>query len=274
MVVLPFLLIACLLASFASGVIGSYVVVKRMVFLSGSIAHSVLGGMGFFLWLSRTQNLLWLRPIYGAFLSAILSALLMGWIHRKYKQRKDAIIASIWSTGMSIGVIFISLTPGYNVELSNFLFGNLLWITSHEIFLLLLLDLFILLSVGIFYNPLLAIALDEEQAKLQKISVDKLYFFLLTLVAISIVLLIQMIGIILVIALLTLPAMIASHFTKHLMVLMGTSILFALFFSFSGVFFSFFFDVPTGSTIALFCSLGYFLLLASKKRLSTKKSLP
>ena len=123
----PFLLLALwagLAASVASGVIGSYVVVKRIVSISGSIAHSVLGGMGAFLWLKRTYNLEFLTPLYGALFAGILSALIMGWIHLKYKEREDTVIAALWATGMSVGVIFIALTPGYNVELLNFLFGT------------------------------------------------------------------------------------------------------------------------------------------------------
>ncbi len=237
-----------------------------MAFLSGSIAHSVLGGMGLFLFLSRKFSLPFLSPMYGAFLAAILSALLMGWIQLKYKQRKDAIIASIWSTGMAIGVIFISLTPGYNVELSQFLFGNILWISSKELWQLFFLDLFLILSIGIFYTPFLLISLDEEEAVLQKIPVKSLSLFLLTLVALSIVILIQTIGIILVISLLTLPPMIASFFTKKLPFMMILSSLISMAFSLLGLFFSFSFDLPTGATIALVCSFFYALILVSKKK--------
>src|SRR5690242_14284518 len=116
----PFLQMALfggLLASVSSGVIGSYVVVKRIAFIAGSIAHSVLGGMGFFLWMQRTYDLPYLHPMIGAFLGAIASALILGWVQLRYKQREDALIAALWSTGMAIGVIFIALTPGSNVEL-------------------------------------------------------------------------------------------------------------------------------------------------------------
>jgi zinc transport system permease protein len=110
---------ASLLASIASGVIGTLVVVKRIAFLAGSISHAILGGMGFCLWAQRTYDLPWLDPIWGAFASSIGSALLIGWIHLNYRQREDAVIAAIWSTGMAIGLIFLSLTPGTNVDLLN-----------------------------------------------------------------------------------------------------------------------------------------------------------
>ncbi len=124
-------------ASFASGIIGSYVVVKRIVSMSGSIAHSVLGGMGSAYGCAGPMDSDFLTPLQGALAAGLLSALLMGWIHLKYKEREDTVIAAIWATGMSIGVIFIALTPGYNVELMNFLFGNILWVSHSDIALLL-----------------------------------------------------------------------------------------------------------------------------------------
>src|SRR6266568_7013441 len=104
-------LFASLLASLASGMMGAFVVVKRIVFIAGSISHSILAGTSFCLWLQKTQNLPWMSPTHGAFAAAIGSALLLGWIHLKYRQREDAVIAAIWSTGMAIGIIFLSVTP-------------------------------------------------------------------------------------------------------------------------------------------------------------------
>lgn len=258
--------IAALLASIASGVIGSYVVIKRTVFITGSIAHSVLGGMGFFLWLNKTYHIEWLDPLYGAFLASILSAWLIGWIHLKFKQRKDAVIASVWSSGMAIGVIFISLTPGYTSDLMNFLFGNILWISKWDLWMLGVLDVIILLTVGFYYNRFLLICFDEEQAKLNGLPTTSLYFLLLTLIALSVVLLIQIIGIILVLALLSLPPMIAGFFTKRLISMMIVSILLTIFFSTVGLFVSFELNWPIGATIALVCAFSYILTINWKKR--------
>ncbi|HSW73413.1 MAG TPA: metal ABC transporter permease [Chlamydiales bacterium] len=263
----PFLqhaLIAAILASFASGVIGSYVVVKRIVFISGSIAHSVLGGMGLFLWLKRVYGIDWLEPIYGAFLAAILSALLIGWISLRFKQRKDAVIASIWSTGMAVGVIFVSLTPGYNVELMNFLFGNILWITKTDLWLLLILDLFVLWVVGKNYFKFLAVCFDEEQAVLQGVHVERTYLLLLSLVALSVVLLIEIIGVILVIALLTLPPTIAGLFTRKLSKMMVFAVLLTIIFNVVGVFLSYQINWPMGATIALLVAAAYLFSLLVK----------
>lgn len=267
----PFLqsaLLAALLASIASGVVGSYVVVKRIVFISGSIAHSVLGGMGFFLWLKRTYNISWIEPIYGAFLAAILSAILIGWIHLHFRQRKDAVIASIWSTGMAIGVVFVSLTPGYNVELMNFLFGNILWITKTDLYMLLGLDLLLLLVVAKNYFRFLSVCFDEEQAALQGINIDRTYLLLLCLVALSVVLLIEIIGVILVIALLTIPPTIAALFTRRLSQMMLSSVVLSALLNISGILLSYQLNWPMGATIALVCAVVYLLLLSLKKKYS------
>lgn len=259
-------LFASLLASLASGTIGAFVVVKRIVFIAGSISHSILAGTSFCLWLQKTQNIPWITPIHGAFLAAILSALLLGWIHLNYRQREDAIIAAIWSTGMAIGIIFLSVTPGNNVEMMNFLFGNILWITSHDLLLLGVLDLLIILIVAFNYRKFLAFCFDEEQALLRGIPVKKLYMLLLSIIAITIVLLVQIIGTILVIALLTIPATSASLFTRSLPAMMIAATLLCALFSFGGLTISYYLNWPAGATIALFSAACYSLALFVKKR--------
>jgi zinc transport system permease protein len=257
---------ASLLASIASGVIGTLVVVKRIAFLAGSISHAILGGMGFCLWAQRTYDLPWLDPIWGAFASSIGSALLIGWIHLNYRQREDAVIAAIWSTGMAIGLIFLSLTPGTNVDLLNFLFGNVLWISSKDLILLCALNIFILTVVALYYRRFLALCFDEEQALLQGVRVKRLYMILLSLVAISIVLLMQVIGTILVLTLLTLPALLASLFTQRLYVLMGVAALFSALFSTFGLSVAHVLDLPPGACITLVAALSYLGLLSLKKK--------
>jgi len=267
----PFLLMALaagFAASFASGVIGSFVVVKRIVSMSGSIAHSVLGGMGICLWLRRTYGLDFLTPLQGALAAGLLSALLMGWIHLKYREREDTVIAAIWATGMSIGVIFIALTPGYNVELLNFLFGNILWVSHSDIVLLLSLDALIAIAVTIFYRRFLAICFDEEQARLQKISVHTLYLLLLCLVAIAVVLLIQVVGAILVITMLAIPAAIAGAYAHTLARMMVVATVLGMLFTFLGMCFSYELNWPPGATISLVAALFYSLSLFHKRRLA------
>ena len=264
----PFLvmaLIAGFAASFASGIIGSFVVVKRIVSISGSIAHSVLGGMGVCLWLRRTYGLDFLTPLQGALATGLLSALLMGWIHLRYKEREDTVIAAIWATGMSIGVIFIALTPGYNVELLNFLFGNILWVSHSDIALLLSLDVLIAASVAIFYRRFLAICFDEQQALLQKVPVHTLYLLLLCLVAIAVVLLIQVVGAILVITMLAIPAAIAGTVTHTLSRMMVIATLLGAVFTFLGMYFSYELNWPPGATISLVAAVFYSISLLRKK---------
>jgi zinc transport system permease protein len=266
----PFLLMALcagFAASFASGVIGSFVVVKRIVAMSGSIAHSVLGGMGICLWLRRVYGWDFLTPLQGALAAGILSALLMGWIHLKYREREDTVIAAIWATGMSIGVIFIALTPGYNVELTNFLFGNILWVSHSDILLLLSLDLLIAAAVALFYRRFLAICFDEQQALLQKVPVQALYLLLLCLVAIAVVLLIQVVGAILVITMLAIPAAIAGTFSRSLLRMMGIAILLGALFTFLGMFASYELNWPPGATISLVAAIFYSFSLLRRKRL-------
>jgi zinc transport system permease protein len=256
----PFLqmaLFAGFAASITSGIIGSYVVVKRIVFISGSISHSVLGGMGFCLWLRRTADLPWLSPLHGAILAALLSALLIGWIHLKYREREDTVIAALWSTGMSIGVIFIALTPGYNVELVNFLFGNILWVSRSDILLLLGLDLLVAALTALLHRRLLVVCFDEEQAFLQGVPVRAFYLLLLCLVALSVVLLIQIVGAILVIAMLAIPAAIAGSLTHRLSSMMGLAVLFGCLCTLMGIGASYQLNWPPGATIALVAALLY-----------------
>jgi zinc transport system permease protein len=264
----PLLLYACLAgvaASIVGGIIGSYVVVKRISFISGSISHSILAGIGFFLWLERTKGISWVSPLQGAALAGIISACLIGWIHQRWRQREDSVIAAVWSVGMAIGILFISQTPGFNVELTNFLIGNLLWVSSGDLWSLIILDALVIATVLLLHQKILAICFDEQQARLQGLAVHRLYLLLLSLIAITVVLLMQVVGIILVMTMLTLPPTIANLFTSHLPRMMTLSILFSMFFCFIGTFLAFQFDFPTGATIALSAGFAYVVALSSKK---------
>lgn len=259
------LLIAALLASVAasivSGIIGSYVVVKRIVFISGSISHSVLGGIGLFVWLERTRGVTWASPLFGALLAAIFSALLISWIRLHYREREDSVIAALWSIGMAVGVLFISQTPGSNVELTNFLIGNILWVSKTDLAILWGLDAVVVLLVLCLHKRFLAICFDEEQAQLQGLPVNALYTLLLILIAVSIVLLIQVVGIILVMTMLTIPAAIANLFTYRLSVMMILAILISIVFCLSGNVISYYLDWPTGATIAFIAGVAYVMSL-------------
>lgn len=266
--------LAAIGASFASGIIGSYVVVKRIVSISGSIAHSVLSGLGCALWLQKTYELPWLNPLYGALVSALLAALVIGWTHLYYREREDAIIAMIWSIGMAIGVIFVSQIPGFNVELMNFLLGNVLWVTPSDLVLLGILNLIILIIVAFYHTRFLALCFDEKYARLQGVPVGRLYLLLLALTALTVVILISIVGIILVLSMLALPASIASRFTRHLPTMMGIAVGLNILLSIGGLAISYRLDWPAGATIALFSGLVYLLSLRFKYPTSSVTPLP
>lgn len=257
--------IAGLAASVVSGIVGSYVVVKRIVFICGSISHSVLSGIGFCLWLERSKGVEWVSPLLGALVAAIASALLIGWIHLNYRQREDSVIAAIWSVGMAAGVLFISQTPGFNVELTNFLIGNILWVTPFDLYVLFGLDIFILITVLCLHKRFLAICFDEEQAQLQGLPVNSLYLLLLILTAVSIVLLIQVVGIILVMTMLTIPAAIANLFTTRLSQMMLIAVILSSLFSLTGMTTAYYLDWPGGASIALIAGGAYVLSLLGKR---------
>lgn len=260
------LLLAALMAGFAasivSGIIGSYVVVKRIVFIAGSISHAVLSGIGLCIWLERAKGISWVSPLFGALISAILSALILGWIHLYYRQREDSVIAALWSIGMAIGILFISQTPGFNVELTNFLIGNILWVSQTDLYILWGLDICTILLVLCLHKRFLAICFDEEQARLQGLPVNALYMLLLILIAVSIVLLIQVVGIVLVMTMLTIPAAIANLLTSRLSRMMLIAILLSGLFCFAGNAVAYHLDWPTGATIALIAGIAYVLSLS------------
>ena len=241
-----------LLASFACGVIGSYVVVKRIVFISGGIAHAVLGGMGIAYYLG-------FHPLIGAIVFALMSALLIGIISLKTRQREDTIIGAFWAIGMAVGLIFISRTPGYNADLMSYLFGNILLASSQDIYIIIALDVVIAVMVFLFYKQFLAICFDEEYARLQGVKVEALYLLLLCLIALTVVILIQVVGIIMVIALLTLPAGVAAHYVRNLAGMMLLSVLLGSGFTSCGIYLSYEPNLPAGATIIILAGAVYLL---------------
>lgn len=228
----PFLLNglwAGLLASLACGLIGPYVVTRRIVFLSGAIAHMAVGGIGAALFLHTLfpEWFGWLRPLYGAIIISLGAAVLIGVVHERVAERTDTLIGALWAVGMAVGVLLIKFTPGYQTELMSYLFGNIAFVSRGQIWLMLGLDIVILLTVLLCHKRLLAICLDEQQAELQGIPVLQTHILLLCLVALTVIALTQVVGLILVIALLSLPAATASHHVARVTTMMGLSALLA-----------------------------------------------
>jgi len=258
-------LLAGIISSITSGIMGSYVVIKRISSITGSIAHSILGGIGLVEFLKYKYNLLWLDPMHGAIIAALISAFLIGLVHLYYKQKEDAVIAMIWSCGMAIGIIFLSFIPNKEIMCTDFLFGNLFSTKIIDIYILSILGIIILFLTILFYRKFLIICFDEETAYLQKVLVKTFYFFLLAMISISIVLLIKIIGIILIIALLTIPATIANFFTFKLPIMMVIAIILCFILNISGIYISYLISWPPGATIAILATLFYFILLPIKK---------
>ena len=251
-------LIACLLASVGCGIIGTYVVVKRIGFLAGGIAHTVLAGMGIAYFLGSA-------PMLGAIIVALLSALLVGYIKLRWHQDEDILIAAFWSVGMAVGILFISRTPGYNIDLMSYLFGNILLVTSRDLFYMLLLDLAIIILVIIYYKQFLATAFDEEFAGLRGVHVEWVYILLLCAIALTVVLLINIVGLILVMALLVLPAATAAQFVGSITRMMFVSILLSIVITVSGLLLSYQPDLPSGSTIIVLAGAVYVLAIVLRR---------
>ena len=236
--------IACLLASVGCGIMGSYVVVKRIGFLAGGIAHTVLAGMGIAYFLDAS-------PVLGAVITALIAGGCIGWINLHWKQNEDILIAAFWSVGMAVGILFITRTPGYSVDLMSYLFGNILLVSSGDIVLMTVLDFVIVVTVILFYKQFLAATFDEEFARLRGINIEGFYILLMCLVALTVVLLIQIVGLILVIALLTLPAASAAQVAGSVSRMMVVSVLLSIFVTVGGLAISYGPDLPAGATIVI-----------------------
>lgn len=256
----PFLqnaLLAGFLASIGCGVMGTYVLVKRIGFLAGGIAHAVLGGMGIAYYLAAS-------PYVGAFIAALITALLIGWISLRWKQQEDTLIGALWAVGMAIGVLFISKTPGYGVDLMSYLFGNILMVPRQALYWMAALDFIIIVLVGLFYKQFLAVCFDEEFARLRGVSVELFYLLLLCLVALTVVLLIQVVGLVLVIALLILPAAIAAQYVSSLRRIMWVATGLGIVFTSGGLTLSYEPDLPAGATIILLAGAAYLMSTVGK----------
>ncbi len=260
--------IAGVLASIACGLIGSYVVVMRISYLAGGIAHSVMGGMGIAYFLGGS-------PFVGALIAAVISALIIGLVKLYWQAREDTLIGALWASGMALGIIFISQTPGYQVDLMSYLFGNILLVAEDDLWLMAGMDVVIVGAIALLYRPFQAVAFDPEFARLRGLPVNLLYLLLLCIVALTVVLLIQVVGLILVIALLTLPAAIAGHYVRTLSSLMALATLLGLGFTSTGLALSYGPDLPAGATIILLaagCFVISSLFSARKKSMQSPET--
>ncbi len=255
-------MIAAVLTSITCGIMGTYIVTKRIVFISGGITHTSFGGIGLGYFLG-------LNPILGAAIFSILSALGIEYLSKKSEVREDSAIAIMWSFGMAIGIIFIFLSPGYAPNLMSFLFGSILTVTKLDLIMLLILAIIITFLFTFFYKTILFVAFDNEFSRTRKIPANLVNYILISLVALAIVLSIKVAGIILVISLVTIPQVTANMFVNDFKKIILLSILFGLTGSLTGLLLSYFLNIPSGATIVF---VQAFIFITLKIILSIKNN--
>jgi zinc transport system permease protein len=247
-------ILATILTSIACGVIGVYVVTKKMVFIAGGISHACFGGIGLSFFLG-------LNPLIGLLPFSILSAAALGFLSKKTKVSEDSAIGILWSLGVAVGVILIYLTPGFAPDLMTYLFGNILTVPASDIWLMAAIAVIILIVVALFYKEFLSMCFDEEYTRVVGVSSDKIYLLLLCLLALATVAMIKVVGIILIIAMLAIPASISRKFSHNMKVMMVYSSIIGAVLSLTGLALSYQFDLPSGATIILVMSAVYLLVV-------------
>lgn len=242
--------IAGVFASLICGIIGTFVVVNRLVFIAGGIAHAAFGGIGLAFFFG-------IPYLLGTLGFSLVAAMVMTLVLLKAKNRADTFIGVIWAVGMAVGIILLDLTPGYTVNLMTYLFGSILAVPNADLWWMLGLGGFTVFAAGYFYRDLLAVSYDDEFARLRGVPVDLVYFLFIGLIAVSIVLIIRVAGLILVIALLTIPPYIAEKYTRSLAMMMAVATLLAMLFNLSGLWLAYAFNLTSGATIILVATCGF-----------------
>jgi zinc transport system permease protein len=244
-------LAAGILVSLVCGVIGTLVVVNRIVFLAGGIAHAAYGGIGLAFFMGWPY-------VVGTLGVSVVSAGIMAAVTLKARHRVDAMVGVIWAVGMALGVILLDLTPGYNADLMSYLFGSILAVPSSDLWQMGAIGVGVVITITFYYNDFLAMSYDDEFARLRRVPVTFLYCLLLVMIALTVVMIIRVVGLILVIALLTIPPFIAEKFTGSLRAMMVVASLLSCFFTVSGLWLSYLFNLTSGATIILVAAVGFF----------------
>jgi zinc transport system permease protein len=252
-------IIAVLLLSVAIAIIGSLMLINRYGLIGASIAHGSYGGIGLALYFGFSVLL-------GATLFALALAILLAIITYKNPERKDVLISVIWAVGMSIGIIFVDLTPGYNVDLMSFLFGDILMVSTEDLIYMSLIDTLLLISITLFYNHFLAIAYDRDFAQIRGINVKALHFLTMFLIALTVVMSIRSVGLILIIALFSIPPFIAEKFTKNLKDMIIVSGLISAIFCLVGLYIAYLLNISATASIILVLAVTFLLTFLRKKR--------
>ena len=252
------------LASVSFGIIGTFVVTRRISYLAGAISHCVFGGIGAAIYLQKKVGIAWFDPMYGAVLSAIFAALLIGIVSLYAKQREDTVIGVLWAVGMASGLLFLDFTPGY-FDLTSYLFGDILIISKSDLWMVAGLNVIIAAFSVYFYNKLLAVCYDDEFARLRGIHTNLFYILLLCLTALTVVLLVRVVGIIMVIALLTIPAAVAGQFARRLWHVMLLAVIFCMAFNWAGLILSYQYNLSAGPAIIVIAGITYLAVLSGSR---------
>jgi len=251
---------AAVFAAVSCGIIGTYIVTKRIVSVSGGIAHASFGGVGIGYWMG-------INPVIGAAVFGIASALGIQFFSKRVNIRKDSLIGIMWSFGMATGIIFIFLTPGYAPNLMTYLFGNILTVSNADIMMMLGISMFTVVFFAVFFDQILYISFDEEYMTIQGVSTSFINNIIWILIALTVVINMRVVGIILVISLLTIPQATAELFSRDFKHLMLFSMIFAFIAVVSGLVISYRINIPSGAAI-IFSSIIIFVILDALKRLS------
>ncbi len=246
--------IASILSGITCGIVGSYIVTRRIVFLSSGITHASFGGLGIALYAG-------IDPLLGALSFASVSSVGIEFASRRGGIREDSVVGIIWSMGMAIGALFMSLRPGYATDLTSYLFGNILLVTPENIVWLSILTVVLIIGSVVWLRRLMYITFDEEYAKSQGINTTLIAYIMAVVIAISIVLSIKVMGIILLLSLITIPTVIANAVTKDFRLITPLSAIIAVVGNVLGFILSYEYDIPTGSCIIFILVL---LLIAVK----------
>ncbi len=258
-------LIAAALASIPCGIVGSFIVVRRSTYIAGAISHSLLAGMGLALYLKVVHGFQTLTPLHGAVAAAITAALLVGAAGASGNNRVDTVLSVIWSVGMALGISFIMATPGYNEDLMSYLFGNILMVSPNDLILMAVLNGVVVVSAVLFYTRLVTISFHRELAVLRGINVSVYEQLFLILTALTIVLLVNVVGIVMAIALLTLPAATTGNVFNRLSRIILSAIALCMILTVGGLVISYGPEWPAGPTIIELAGLFYLLSLAWRR---------
>lgn len=250
-------LLAGVLGGLAAGIVGTWVVVRRTSSIAGAVAHCVLAGLGLARWLQEVHGVTWADPMLGATAAALVAAALITRASYHQSEREDTVIAAIWAVGMAIGLLFIASTPGYAEDLMSYLFGNILLVRTADLWMMALLDVVVLTIAVALHGELQALCFDESFARMRGLPVGRLSLLLHTITALTVVLLVSIVGIVLVIALLTLPAAVSGRFVSTLGRTMFLAVILSVTFTTVGLGMSYTYDLPAGATTIVLAGVVY-----------------